>query len=30
VKGVRNWRFEDGLLRVTLPEGWTEVSVLGD
>ncbi len=29
VQGVRNWRFEDGLLRVTLPEGWTEISILG-
>ncbi|WP_407569712.1 glycoside hydrolase family 31 protein [Deinococcus altitudinis] len=30
VQGARNWRFEDGLLRLTLPEGWTEISVVGD
>ncbi|GGJ84189.1 alpha-glucosidase [Deinococcus aquiradiocola] len=28
VQGARSHRFEDGLLRVTLPEGWTEISIL--
>lgn len=28
VEGADEWSFEDGLLRLTLPEGWTEVSVL--
>ncbi len=28
VDGAAEWSFEDGLLRLTLPEGWTEASVL--
>jgi alpha-glucosidase len=27
VQGARSWHFDDGLLRLTLPEGWTEVSI---
>ena len=30
VQGARSWHFDGGLLRVTLPEGWTEISILGD
>ena len=30
VEGAQSWHFDGGLLRVTLPEEWTEISILGD
>ncbi|WP_424951336.1 glycoside hydrolase family 31 protein [Deinococcus sp.] len=30
VQGARTWHFDDGLLRVTLPEGWTEIRILSE
>lgn len=30
VQGAQSWHFGGGLLRVTLPEGWTEIGILGD